>query len=53
MKQAVELVKVMQYKLQMFGVPLEGPASMYCDNEAVYAWLVVGGDGQTSPKDES
>ena len=20
----------------MFGVPLEGPASMYCDNEAVY-----------------
>ena len=36
MKQAVELVKALRYKLRMFGVPLEGPASMYCDNEAVY-----------------
>jgi len=22
--------------LRMFGVPIEGPTSMYCDNEAVY-----------------
>ena len=36
MKKAVELVKGLQYKLQIFGIPLEGPASMYCDNEAVY-----------------
>ena len=35
-KQAVELVKALRYKLRMFGVPLDGPASMYCDNEAVY-----------------
>ena len=35
-KQAVELVKALRYKLRMFGVPIEGPASMYCDNEAVY-----------------
>ena len=36
MKQAIELVKALRYKLRMFGVPIEGPASMYCDNEAVY-----------------
>ena len=41
MKQAVELVKGLRYKLQMFGVPLEGPASMYCDNEAVYKNVAV------------
>ena len=35
MKQAVKLVKGLRYKLQMFGVPLKGPASMYCDNGAV------------------
>ena len=35
-KQAVEMIKGLRYKLRMFGVPLEGPASMYCDNEAVY-----------------
>jgi len=36
LKQAVELVKALCYKLRMFGVPLAGPANMYCDNEAVY-----------------
>ena len=36
MKQAIELVKALRYKLRMFGIPIEGPASMYCDNEAVY-----------------
>ena len=41
MKQAVELVKGLQYKLQIFGIPLEGPASMYCDNEAVYKNMAV------------
>ena len=41
MKQAVEPVKSLQYKLRMFGVPLEGPASMYCDNEAVYKNVAV------------
>ena len=35
-KQAVELVKGLRYKLRMFGIPIEGPASLYCDNEAVY-----------------
>ena len=36
MKQAVELLKSLRYKLRMFGVPMEGPASVYCDDEAVY-----------------
>ena len=36
MRQAVELIQALRFKLRMFGVPLEGPASVYCDNEAVY-----------------
>ena len=35
-KHAVEMIKGLRYKLRMFGIPIEGPASMYCDNEAVY-----------------
>ena len=50
MKQAIELVKGLKYKLRMFGVPLEGtmkngtlqqPANMYCDNEAVYKNITI------------
>jgi len=33
---AVELVQGLRYKLRMFGVPVDGPANLYCDNEAVY-----------------
>ena len=36
MKTAVEKVESLQYKLRMFGVPLEGPMNMFCDNEAVF-----------------
>ena len=36
MKQAIELLKGLRYKLRMFGIPIEGPASVYCDNEAVF-----------------
>eukprot|EP00980_Cylindrotheca_fusiformis_P006305 scaffold1352_cov144-Cylindrotheca_fusiformis.AAC.11 len=36
MKQATELVKALRSKLRMFGVPLDGPTAIYCDNEAVY-----------------
>ena len=50
MKQAIELVKGLKYKLRMFGVPLERtmkngilqqPANMYCDNEAVYNNITI------------
>ena len=40
-KQAVELIKALRYKLRMFGVPIEAPASMYCDNEAVYKNVAI------------
>lgn len=36
MKNAIELTESLRYKLRMFGVPLEGPTNIYCDNEAVY-----------------
>jgi hypothetical protein len=35
MKNAIELLKSLRYKLRMFGVPLVGPADTFCDNEAV------------------
>ena len=35
MKSAVELVEGLRYKLRMFGVEVEGPADIFCDNEAV------------------
>ena len=35
MRVAVEMVKALRYKLRMFGIPIEGPASVFCDNEAV------------------
>lgn len=35
MKNAVELIKSLCYKLQMFGVPIERPTNIFCDNEAV------------------
>ena len=33
---ATELITSFQYKLRMFGIPLDGPANVFCDNEAVY-----------------
>ena len=35
MKNAVELIEALRYKLQMFGVPIYGPTKIYFDNEAV------------------
>ena len=36
MKNAVEMIEVMRYKLRMFGVPIDGPTDIFCDDEAVY-----------------
>ena len=36
MKTAVEQIKSLRYKLRMFGVPLEGPTNVFCNNEAVF-----------------
>ena len=35
MKQAVELVEGLRYKLRMMGVEVDGPTNLFCDNEAV------------------
>ena len=36
MKNAVELIAALRYKLRMFGVPIDGSTDMFCNNEAVY-----------------
>jgi hypothetical protein len=35
MRIAVELIQSLQCKLCMFGIPIDGPTNVYCDNEAV------------------
>jgi hypothetical protein len=35
MKIAVELIEALRYKLRMFGVPLDGPTDVFCDNNSV------------------
>jgi hypothetical protein len=35
LRTAVELIIGLRYKLRMFGVPVEGPANVYCDNQSV------------------
>ena len=36
MKTSIEMIEALRYKLRMFGVPIDGPANIFCDNEAVY-----------------
>ena len=36
LKNGVELVKALRYKLIMFGAPIEGKNEIYSDNEAFY-----------------
>ena len=35
MKSCVSAIESLRYKLRMFGVPIEGPVHIYCDNESV------------------
>ena len=35
LRTCLELVKEIRYKLRMMGVPLEGPAVVWCDNQSV------------------
>ena len=35
-KTAVEHIEALHYKLRMFGIPIEGPTNVFCDNEAVF-----------------
>ena len=36
LKNAVELFTALRYKLRMFGVPIDCPTDMFCDNKVVY-----------------
>ena len=36
MKNSVELIAALRYKLRMFGVPIDRFIDILCDNEAVY-----------------
>ena len=36
MRQAIDLVKSLRYKLRMFGIPVDGPTDVFCDNESVF-----------------
>ena len=35
MRQAVELIEGLRYKLRMMGIEVEGPTRVFCDNESV------------------
>ena len=35
LKTAIEHIDALRYKLRMFGIPLEGSTSVFCDNKAV------------------
>ena len=35
MKNAIELIEALCYKLRMFGIPIDGPANVFCNNKAV------------------
>jgi hypothetical protein len=35
LKTAVDLIEGVRYKLRMMGIPLDGPTSLFCDNESV------------------
>ena len=35
MRVAVGLIEALHYKLRMFGIPLEGSTSVFCDNQGV------------------
>ena len=35
MKTAVEMIEGLRYKLRAFGVPVDGPAFLFCDNQSV------------------
>ena len=36
MRTAVEHIQALRYKLRMFGIPIEGPTNVFCNNEAVF-----------------
>jgi hypothetical protein len=41
MRIATEMIESLRYKLRMFGIPIDGAANVFCDNEAIYKNTVI------------
>ena len=41
MKAGVDMVENLCYKLQMFGVPIDGSVIVFCDNNALYMNIIT------------
>ena len=41
MRTAVEHIEALCYKLRMFGIPVEGPMNVFCDNEAMFKTTTI------------
>jgi hypothetical protein len=35
MRIAIEMIEALRYKIRMFGIPLDGPTAVLCDNQSV------------------
>jgi len=35
MRTAVDMIEALRYKLRMFGIPIDGPSDVFCDNQSV------------------
>ena len=38
---ATEMIEGLRYKLRMFGVPIDGPANVFCDNQSVVTHVSI------------
>ena len=41
MKTYVEAIEALRFKLRMLGVPIHGPARIFCDNEGVINFISI------------
>ena len=41
MKTIIEMIKALRYKLRMFGILVDGPANIFCDNKAVTKNMMI------------
>ena len=53
MRQAIDLVKGLRYKLRMFGIPTEGPTDVFCNNDSVFKNVSVPESVLSSKKQHS
>ena len=41
MKTAIEQIESLHYKLRMFGIPVEDPMNVFCDNESIFKNMTI------------